>query len=78
MKQKLFCVLSATILVIGSVFSAQAANVSTVYSPATANRIIMPRADEIVYKYRVYNGVRQYRRWNETKQCWVDPIWLNL
>lgn len=33
--------------------------------------------DEIVKKYRYYNGVRQYRRWNVTKGVWVDPYWIN-
>ena len=35
-------------------------------------------ADQIIYKYRIHNGVYQYRRWNETKNCWVDPCWLDL
>ena len=39
---------------------------------------IQPRADKIVTKYRMYNGVPQYRRWNETKGCWVDPAWINM
>lgn len=39
---------------------------------------IQPRADKIVVKYRTVNGVVQYRRWNETKGCWVDPAWINL
>lgn len=39
---------------------------------------VQPRADKIVYKYRVVDGVHQYRRWNETKGCWVDPYWINL
>lgn len=35
-------------------------------------------ADEIIYRYRVYNGIYQYRRWNETKECWVDPYWIDI
>lgn len=36
-------------------------------------------SDNIVFKYRTTNdGVVQYRRWNETKGCWVDPYWINL
>lgn len=34
--------------------------------------------DIIVKKYRVYNGRHQYRRWNETKQKWVDPYWIDM
>ena len=39
---------------------------------------IEPRADVIVFKYRIYNGVYQYRRWNETKGYWVDPYWIDV
>ena len=38
----------------------------------------VPCADQIVHKYRKYNGVYQYRRWNETKNCWVDPYWITV
>lgn len=34
--------------------------------------------DVIVTKYRIHNGVLQYRRWNETKGVWVDSRWINL
>jgi len=36
------------------------------------------RADVIVRKYRINNGVTQYRRWNETRGYWVDPDWIDL
>lgn len=41
---------------------------------------IEPLADVIVVKYRVEvaTGRWQYRRWNETKGCWVDPEWKYL
>lgn len=38
---------------------------------------IQPRADVIVTRWRVYNGKRQYRRWNQTKQKWVDSAWID-
>lgn len=38
----------------------------------------MRRADAIVKKVRVYNGVLQYRRWNETQGYWVDPDWIDV
>lgn len=42
------------------------------------NRITeIQRTDVIVTKFRLYNGLVQYRRWNETKGCWVDPDWIN-
>jgi len=32
--------------------------------------------DSIIIVYRVYYGRLQYRRWNETKNRWVDPYWI--
>lgn len=34
--------------------------------------------DNIVYKYKTVGGVLYYRRWNETKQVWVDPDWIRV
>lgn len=39
---------------------------------------IVPYADVIQTKYRIHNGVPQYRRWNSTKNRWVDPHWINM
>ncbi len=36
------------------------------------------QADQLEWKYRVYNGVLQRRRWNITKNCWYDPIWYDV
>ena len=33
--------------------------------------------DEIVYKFRTYNGKLQYRRWNQTRNRWEDPAWID-
>lgn len=49
---------------------------SMISSAVTSDTEIVPYADTIIYKYRYYNGVLQYRRWNETKECWVDPDWI--
>lgn len=39
---------------------------------------IQPRADKIVIKWRRGSrGQLQYRRWNETKQKWVDDEWID-
>ena len=38
---------------------------------------IMPLADVIVIKDRIFEGRRQWRRWNATKNCWVDPAWID-
>lgn len=47
---------------------------------ASENKVyenVMRWEDEIIMKYRYYDGRLQYRRWNETKQCWVDPYWID-
>lgn len=44
----------------------------------TVSEEIQPRIDVIVTKYRMYYGQMQYRRWNETRGCWVDPDWINV
>lgn len=33
--------------------------------------------DRITPRYRMYHGRPQYRRWNETKARWEDPVWLD-
>ena len=40
--------------------------------------ISLQRADVIVKKYRVFNGVLQYRRWNETRGYWVNKKWITM
>ncbi len=40
--------------------------------------ISLQRANVIVKKYRVFNGVLQYRRWNETRGYWVDKKWITM
>lgn len=37
---------------------------------------IVPYADKIIYKYRRKDGKLYYRRWNVTRNCWVDPEWI--
>jgi len=36
------------------------------------------RKDVIEYRFRTYNGIKQYRRWNVTQNKWVDDRWINL
>ena len=47
---------------------------------STSYAEIEPRADVIVTKHRYdpTTGKWQYRRWNETKGCWVDPEWIDI
>lgn len=40
---------------------------------------IVPYSDVIVTRYRVGpKGNTQYRRWNVTKNVWVDPYWIDM
>lgn len=45
---------------------------------AVSSGIEVLSQDVIETKFRIYNGKRQYRRWNVTKGCWVDPAWITL
>ncbi len=54
-----------------------AANPSS-YQTMSTNTSIGPRADIIIRKYRVFDGVVQYRRWNKTQCEWADDDWINL
>ena len=55
---------------------ASGAQVPEEYSVLSENQV--RSQDKIVIKYRTHNGKEQYRRWNDTKQCWVDPKWIDL
>ena len=68
------------VLTIGVCFTLPTFAAETVSGSKTLSQSeIRPLADVIVRKYRVTAaGVTQYRRWNETQECWVDPYWINL
>lgn len=48
------------------------------HSSSVPSSISIHATDIIIIKTRIYNGKRQYRRWNETKSCWVDPDWIDI
>ncbi len=58
--------------------SASAKEVTVEPVSAGTTTEISPRADVVVVKFRIYNGVLQFRRWNETWGYWVDPYWMNV
>lgn len=74
--KKIKILFGITFLCLQMVFISGLIKSETVY--AQTQEIQVRSTDKIVVKYRVYNGVRQYRRWNDTKQCWVDPKWINM
>ena len=36
------------------------------------------KGDQIIIKYRISNGILQYRHWNASRNCWVEPDWINV
>lgn len=80
MKRKILSVIATILLVSTSIPSAHAVSsvAQVLYISASNEGETIPFADVIVYKYRIYNGKRQYRRWNETRGYWVDPYWIDV
>ncbi|MBE5896860.1 MAG: hypothetical protein E7281_03765 [Lachnospiraceae bacterium] len=35
-------------------------------------------SDDVVVRWRVHNGHKQYRRWNKTKERWIDARWIDF
>ena len=78
MKKRLLCALGAAAMMTTAVPTAFAADIPQTPTPQSSSEsTIVPYADVIVYKYRLYNGKQQYRRWNETRGYWVDPYWID-
>lgn len=79
MNKKIVCALIALTLVFGLNTPASAKECPQMNQAVKTTVIIVsPRMDEIVTKYRFFNGKAQYRRWNQTKGVWVDPAWIDL
>ena len=82
MKKKLLIVAAvcASLFVVGPTVNVSAAEVEQdVQEQSVQNDIgVAPCADEIVTKFRAYNGKVLYRRWNQTRGYWVDKHWINL
>jgi len=83
MKKKLLIVAAvcASLFVVAPAVSVSAAEVESESQVQTIQNDdigIAPCADEIVTKFRAYNGKVQYRRWNQTRGYWVDKHWINL
>lgn len=77
MKKRILCSLTAAMIIATSIPAAFAANVPPAPT-SCGEREIVPYADVIIYRYRIENGRKQYRRWNETRGYWVDPYWLDV
>lgn len=66
MKKRILCSLTAAMIMATSIPAAFAANVPPAPT-SCGEREIVPYADVIIYRYRIENGRKQYRRWNETR-----------
>lgn len=79
MKNRLLCALGAAAVMATMFSTAFAADIPHVPTPQNSSAsTVAPYADVIVYKFRLYNGKQQYRRWNETRGYWVDPYWIDM
>lgn len=77
MRRKIAVVLlGASLLVCGISADAHAIADARANSKMMAENVCS--SDVITIKTRIYQGKYQYRRWNETKQCWVDPDWIDF
>ncbi len=81
MYKKFLCTLLMGISLVTAFPTVQAVDLSAAQDSNLAldgYSIVSPYADKIVVKYRIHNGKKQYRRRNETKNCWVDSHWIDL
>lgn len=76
MKRKLLAIILSVMMVLSLSTVAGATSIQS-EGNSSENGVITPYADEIIYYYRVNNGVLQYRRWNATRGYWVDANWIN-
>lgn len=82
--KKLIVVFTLALMMSGAMLSASAEEAeivedTTIVTQSVENgRVIAPMADKIVTKFRIYNGKQQYRNWNETRKCWVEPDWITF
>lgn len=77
--KKFIVMLILAFMISGSVLSAGAQEVGMIEEAPVAEQSsgsVVPTADKIVVKLRVYQGKKQYRHWNETRGYWVEPDWI--
>ncbi len=75
------CLIFALIMMLTSIFcvsaiSATAADNDGAQIASAGDTEIMPRADELVWKYMTVNGCLYKRRWNVTRDEWYDRAWI--
>ena len=77
--KKFIVMLILAFMISGSVLSAGAQAVGMIEEAPVAEQSsgsVVPMADKIVVKLRIYQGKKQYRHWNETRGYWIEPDWI--
>lgn len=77
-KKVFACICACACLMASFALPAYAADSAPASSDASQTQTGTARIDVIVTKYRLYHGILQYRRWNETRDYWVDPDWIDF
>lgn len=75
-KKITLCLLISCIIFATPVMACENPEEYYILSVSTKKKDIIPYADKIIKKYQVIDGKLYYRRWNETRKCWVDPKWI--
>lgn len=71
--KKVLVTIAAGVVILNTFNAASASASTAVYNTDDG---IMPYADEIETIWRVNGDLLQYRRWNVTRNYWVDPYWI--
>lgn len=83
MKKKLITFITIVLICFGVTYPVNAqgfnksAEIKPISSTSEQGTSYGTFALKIEYKYRYYNGRYQYRRWNVSLGCWVDPYWID-
>lgn len=75
-------IITLSIAVLSCTFSTDVINAAALYN--NDSPIIFEQekcvyaTDRIEYVYRMIDGIPHYRRWNATRNYWVDDEWIPL
>ena len=76
--QKFISLFAAAVLISSMAgLTANAANEPTIAESKSSGEV-QAFISLVETRYRVNNGILQYRRWSTVGQYWVDPCWFNL
>lgn len=80
MKKKISSIILTACLLVAVPIGVSAESYQSIEIKSTAAQMqIQPRADVIEWKYQVSADGKWYmRRWNVTRNRWVDPNWIAM